>query len=324
MTHISVIIPVYNAANTLARCLDSVLSQTISPFEIITIDDGSTDSSLCILHEYASRYPFIHVISQTNKGVSIARNRGIEASQCEWILFVDADDYLEATTLEILAVGTHAEMSLAGLTIHTSEKTYNQNLFRDNKNREKDCYLTPIEEALLTLSYYTLCGPVCKLFRADIVKRYSIQFPADLHFGEDTIFVYTYLKYVKQIMVHNVHLYHCDKGNKQSLTATTNSSIYYNSFNKIYPIMKASYQQHGVSSDFADYIYLDALQTATHFSYKDHQLSPSERISIYKQMFANEKFNSIQDQCSPIFIALGTIRAWHLCDLYLIIKNAIV
>lgn len=316
MTRISVIIPVYNAAKTLARCLDSVLSQTISPFEIVTVNDGSVDSSINILNEYAGRYPQIHVISQANKGVSTARNVGINAATGEWILFVDADDYLASNTLEILTQNNHGGLSLAGLTIHLAERVYCQNLFRASQHIVAD-KMVDTGEALQSLNYYSFSGPVCKLFRTDIVKQNHIIFPADMQFGEDTIFLYTYLRHVKSITVHDAYPYHCDKSNEHSLTASVKSDAYYDSFSRIYSLMKDVYHSNSISMDYADYIYLDALQTATHFSYKDHMMDASRRISIYKEMFANEHFESIKPQCSFVFILLGSLRAWHLCDIYL-------
>ena len=316
MMTISVIIPVHNATTTLVRCLRSVLFQTYRPFEIIVIDDGSTDSSLAILQDYAVKYPQLHVLSQTNHGVSSARNAGIEAATGDWLMFLDADDYLAPTALERLVQETGGEMSLAGLTIHTSEKTYNQNLYQKNATQTSDGVLTD-KEAISILSYYTFCGPVCKLYRTDIIKRNNIRFPSDLSFGEDTVFVYTYLKYAKLITIHNEHLYHCDKSNQCSLTATVNSASRVNSIMQIYPVMREVYLSKNLPLHYVDYIYLDALQTATNLSYKDEGLTSGERIKIYQSMFANENFNTLKAQCSPVFIFLGRIHAWHLCDLYL-------
>ena len=320
MTHISVIIPVYNAADTLPRCLNSVFAQTLAPYEIIAINDGSTDNSLTLLNTYANQHPQLHIISQTNQGVSSTRNTGIEVATGDWLLFLDADDYLAPMTLETLEKGLDGEISLAGLTIHTSAKTYNQSLYQKTESPVPDGSLT-IDQALSVFSYYTFCGPVCKLFRADIIRCHSIRFPADMHFGEDTVFVYSYLQYVKQLTVHNAHLYHCDKSNQHSLTATVNSASQLNSIRRIYPAMKELYLSKHLPLNYVDYIYLDALQTATHQSYLDHGLNSDERIRIYKSMFANEHFAAFKSQCSPVLIFLGRIHAWRLSDLYLRLRT---
>ena len=92
---ISIIVPVYNAHNTLKRCLDSILKQDFKDIQIIAINDGSSDDSLDILKEYAFIDKRIEVINQENQGVSVARNNGIASAKGEYIMFVDSDDYVE-------------------------------------------------------------------------------------------------------------------------------------------------------------------------------------------------------------------------------------
>lgn len=101
MARISVIIPVYNSEEYLDKCLGSVLGQTFEDFEIIAVNDGSTDSSLEILSDYAGRYgEKIKIITQENQGQSAARNRGLEEATGEFISFVDSDDYIHEELLE--------------------------------------------------------------------------------------------------------------------------------------------------------------------------------------------------------------------------------
>lgn len=97
---ISLIIPVYNVEKYLKRCLDSVLAQTFKDFEAICVDDGSQDSSHEILTDYAMRDKRIRIYTQENKGLSGARNTGLDAASGEWITFLDSDDFLPAHALE--------------------------------------------------------------------------------------------------------------------------------------------------------------------------------------------------------------------------------
>lgn len=90
---ISVVVPVYNMERYLSECLDSVLSQTLSDLEVIAINDGSTDSSLALLREYAEKDARVHIIDKKNEGVGAARNDGIAAANGEFIAFMDPDDY---------------------------------------------------------------------------------------------------------------------------------------------------------------------------------------------------------------------------------------
>nr|WP_326166451.1 glycosyltransferase [uncultured Oscillibacter sp.] len=99
---ISVIVPVYNVAPYLHKCVDSLLAQTYPDLEIILVDDGSTDGSERICDEYAGHYPHITVIHQKNAGQAVARNAGLDAAAGEWIGFLDSDDWIEEDMYETL------------------------------------------------------------------------------------------------------------------------------------------------------------------------------------------------------------------------------
>jgi len=102
MSEISVIVPVYNVEKYLPRCVDSILGQTFCDFELILIDDGSTDSSGRICDDYAAHDSRIRVIHQENRGQAAARNRALDIAQGEYIGFVDSDDYIHPQMYEIL------------------------------------------------------------------------------------------------------------------------------------------------------------------------------------------------------------------------------
>lgn len=99
---LSIIVPIYNVAPYLRKCVDSLLAQDISDYEIILVDDGSPDECPQICDEYAATHSRIHVIHQENAGLSAARNSGIAIAQGEYIWFVDSDDYVEPNVLGIL------------------------------------------------------------------------------------------------------------------------------------------------------------------------------------------------------------------------------
>lgn len=92
---ISIVVTAYNIERYLSRCIDSIILHVKCDYEVILVDDGSTDNSARICDEYAGRYDNIRVIHQDNRGVSVARNRGIEEAKGEWLWFVDGDDYIE-------------------------------------------------------------------------------------------------------------------------------------------------------------------------------------------------------------------------------------
>lgn len=102
INYISIIIPVYNVEKYFNECIESILNQTYKNYEIILIDDGSTDKSGEICDDYAKRYSFISVIHQENKGQAAARNIGVETAKSDWIMFIDSDDVAHPQLLEYL------------------------------------------------------------------------------------------------------------------------------------------------------------------------------------------------------------------------------
>ena len=121
---ISVIIPVYNTGKFLSRCVDSILAQTFSDFELFLVDDGSTDDSPAICDEYASRDCRIRVIHQINQGQSVARNNAIGQMTGQWVLFCDSDDWIHPESLERLytaAMEHNTKISIGGYRETTGE-----------------------------------------------------------------------------------------------------------------------------------------------------------------------------------------------------------
>lgn len=95
----SIIIPTFNAAKNIRKCLDSILNQTFSDFEVLVINDGSTDETENILEEYSSKFSNIRVFNFSNSGVGISRRRGISLAQGEYLIFVDSDDSINSGLL---------------------------------------------------------------------------------------------------------------------------------------------------------------------------------------------------------------------------------
>ena len=112
---ISIIVPIYNVEEYLCKCLDSIVNQTYTDYELILIDDGSTDDSGKIADEYSSKDDRITVIHKKNSGVSDARNRGLENASGKYICFIDADDWIEVSYLEellLLAKSNDADIAM--------------------------------------------------------------------------------------------------------------------------------------------------------------------------------------------------------------------
>lgn len=191
---ISLIIPVYNAERYLKQCLDSIVNQTMTDFECILIDDGSTDFSGEICDQYASlsSAPFFRVIHQRNAGVSAARNKGIELATGEYITFVDADDWLAPDYIQAMqTLVKKADFIAVGMYDWMSERecVKVQNATADLYNLNDDSqFLTLIKCKRLT-------GPWCKLYDASIIQKHNLQFNTEISFGEDKEFVANYISH---------------------------------------------------------------------------------------------------------------------------------
>lgn len=116
----SVIVPVYNVEIVLERCIVSILGQTIQNFELILVDDGSTDQSGIICDQYQQKDARIKIIHQKNSGVSCARNSGLKIATGKYITFVDSDDYIDTTYLENLNASS-ADFVIGGFEIEQNE-----------------------------------------------------------------------------------------------------------------------------------------------------------------------------------------------------------
>ncbi|MBR3140743.1 MAG: glycosyltransferase family 2 protein [Methanobrevibacter sp.] len=197
MRKISVIIPVFNTAKYLSNCLDSVLTQSLKDIEVICINDGSTDNSLEILNDYASRDSRITVINQKNSGLSASRNRGVKHSSSEYILFLDSDDYIKKDCLEKLYEISKSKsldvlmFKLINFDDKTNEKsTYNyfDMPFLKNMVGENVFNWMDVENRLFDISV-TAPG---KLFKMDLIK--DIDFPEGLIFEDNLFFTKVALK----------------------------------------------------------------------------------------------------------------------------------
>ena len=173
MPKISVIVPVYNAENFLRDCIDSILSQTFSDFEIILVNDGSPDNSGKICDEYAAKYDCISVIHQENQGQAAARNHAMTQAKGDWICFVDSDDLIHPQMLELLdqaANESGAPISQCGMLEAVT-------LPEDFRNHREAPFRTLImDEATLVALHdadqYPGWVACAKLIRRDLIENY--------------------------------------------------------------------------------------------------------------------------------------------------------
>ena len=195
---ISVIVPVYNVEKLLHRCIDSILAQTFTDFELLLIDDGSKDKSGEICDEYTEIDARIRVFHKQNGGVSSARNIGLDNARGEWIGFVDSDDYVEENFLSsFFKLGQNADLLSQGF---LSPNWQNKG---PKTVTEKDEIVTEnsIASFALRLTKTTQIGFLwCKLFRSKIINKYSIRFDENVCFMEDRLFIYNFLSHSNRVI----------------------------------------------------------------------------------------------------------------------------
>lgn len=196
---ISVIIPFYNARYTLGRCLSSMAAQTCRDFELILIDDGSTDGSADVCRPFLPRLPHVTLLSQANAGVSAARNRGLDYASGQYVCFVDADDAMEPEYLSGLlnSVNGEGEIVISG--------------FRQLAADGGECAVhnfTPHTVVQKELTNLFLKERICsngwawgKLYDRELIARHQIRFEEGICFSEDLIFFLDCLMYADVVNV---------------------------------------------------------------------------------------------------------------------------
>lgn len=216
---ISVIVPVYNATNTINRCIESIQRQSFKNFELILINDGSTDDSLNLCLDYANMDSRIKVFNKKNGGPSAARNKGIDMASTNLLVFVDSDDYLESTFLENLFFDADAaDLVISGVTKLKKGKKDSGFYFPNQ--------IVDIKEKKIYLEDYPLsdCAyPFSKLFKKDILDRHHIRFIEDVHMFEDVLFLFEYLKFCNKIKFNDKSLYNYVIAEGESLSTKVNS-----------------------------------------------------------------------------------------------------
>jgi len=194
---VSVIIPVYNREKFIKTCLNSLVNQTLNSFEIICVDDGSTDNSLAILKSYEQRDKRVRVITQKNAGVSCARNTGIHNAIGEYISFVDSDDWVDADFLEKLyyaAKKYDADIAACGIKRLRSYK-WKYHLKIDKEECTEDT-----NRKFLLCDVPDKCYVWNKIYKLEKIKAYSLFFEAGVYF-EDRFFTSEVLCKLKKLVV---------------------------------------------------------------------------------------------------------------------------
>lgn len=214
---ISIIVPVYNAEKTIEKCLNSLLTQKDVKLEIICINDGSEDNTLNILKTYENKYNNIVVVSQQNKGVSKTRNLGIDIAKGDYIMFVDADDFLKENSLRTIDLSEQLDLYKFGYA-YSYKNVYQENSFGNRKIviNENNCnqvfvdVMNNINENMVW----------AQLYKREILD--GIRFDTNIFYAEDILFNSYVLRKIKTLEYIDSIIYFYERQD----TSVTNNFTY--------------------------------------------------------------------------------------------------
>jgi glycosyltransferase involved in cell wall biosynthesis len=211
---VSIIIPVYNGEEYIARCINSVLAQTYENIEVLLINDGSTDKSGLICDIYSQQYDHIQIFHTLNCGPAAARNIGIKNCNGDVIYFLDIDDNIESTTIELLVAqyeGRDIDLVIGDfyrIIDGIKSTSGNELTFVDDCLLGEDDILSYVRKYFKTPYKFILFNHIWnRLFKTEIIKNNNILFNPDLRNLEDVDFNFKYLNYVKRAFFKKIPFY---------------------------------------------------------------------------------------------------------------------
>lgn len=189
---VTVIVPAYNCEHTIKKCIESIARQTYKNIEIVIINDGSLDCTQTICQNLKKQYSNIILINQKNKGVSESRNIGISNANGYYIMFVDADDYIENNMIEVMMSNNEKQFDFicANYKKKINNKVLNNSEIAEKLLFNKDEFLNIFWELF---KKQLINSPVCRLYKRNIINCNNIKFNTCYDLGEDLIFNLEYI-----------------------------------------------------------------------------------------------------------------------------------
>lgn len=282
----SLIVPVYNAEQLLSKCVDSILAQCFSDFELILVNDGSRDNSLEICNHYSELDERVIVINQENGGVSSARNHGIKLAKGDYICFVDADDHVSPSYLEQL-VRPALQNDKIDLVLQGRTKCESGKQTKIAPDRDGVYFLSEDSGFFKDVSLFRFCAVYSKLFKRDIIQKHGIAFSKSLNHGEDFDFLANYLLYCDGVQVSTCANYYY-MINDGSLSDRFNSfELKHEGLNYLFNSLSILNQKHGKPSSLerqiSDYV-ASSVAGLLSLVYEDPKAKKSERIEKMKSI----------------------------------------
>lgn len=219
---VSIILSVYNKKKYLEKCINSILNQRYQNFELIIVDDGSTDGSSKIIDDYKSIDKRIIALHKKNEGVSIARNHAIDKSSGEYIQFVDADDYIPKNSTDILITSMtkyKVDMVVANYYRVVNKYFSKKGDIKTIKILDKISFSETMMKNPANYYYGVLWN---KLYKSSIIKKYNIKMKEDLRWCEDFVFNMEYIEHIKYVLATSKAVYYYVNNDDSLVTSSLN------------------------------------------------------------------------------------------------------
>lgn len=282
----SIIIPVYNAEKYIKRAVDSIIVQEFQDYEVILIDDGSTDRSGEILDELKLENSKLRVEHIENHGVSYARNKGIDLASGEYVLFIDSDDVYEAEALKQLDILLNKNKNVEFLCFGYTEYNIQGEKIKKTKYQYLPIYLDSerkIKEKSLELITNSMFGSVwSKVYKRDILIKHNIRMREDIYIGEDYCFNLEVLRHCRNFWTVDCHLYRYMVENSTSIIRRYNPDKF-----------EQMYKMHLIRGAFID-TYVNAPKIEKEI--QNHMNFIRLSISCFMDLFRRECSFSFRDK----------------------------
>ncbi|MCM3636543.1 glycosyltransferase [Sporosarcina luteola] len=305
---ISIIIPLYNVEDYIISCLESLEAQTYKNYELIIVNDGSTDNSYLLVQEYVKRTNMnVLLLSQKNAGVSSARNKGLEYAKGEYVCFIDADDIVDNKYLEImltLCCKASCDLIICGLRSVPEEFRENENKIIANTDKT---LIMDTQEALKSFLYKKInCGMGSFLVRKEILSDNNVNFSVGFRYSEDQELIWKMINHSKRIAYNEVELYFyrmrknsamsiIDSKRTDGLKLMERLEVYFRDYN---PVFYEEFRKFGIarwvwattwqaalgSDDFKNFkFYIDRLNASIYF--KKLLLFPDKKVKLSSLLY---------------------------------------
>lgn len=317
MIKLTIIIPVYNVEKYIEKCIKSILRQELNNYEIILVDDGSTDNSGNICDQYAIKYNNIRVIHQMNKGLSGARNTGIRESKGEYLMFIDSDDFINEKVALKEIIDKLKEDAIQFKWIYYYENKNKYIYFKDNElypNIDfEDLLFKKVQDGTISIS---ACN---KIVRRSIIVDNNIYFDETL-LSEDIDWSLKLYLHIKSLKVINKNVYVYRQQRAGSITNSTSEKNILSLFKIIKYWYQYEYSNKKIKEIYLNYLAYQYIILLTIINRKNCNKALKEEIYLLKEILKNNENYKVKIS-NKIFKVFGYNVGILILKSYLLFKN---